>query len=269
MHTTVTRLGTWKEKLDVDNRQWGLTRRTALGMALAPVVLVGIVAVMAVLAVVAKDTFRPLFTLVTAEDSLLEWPQFFFVLASSPIFACTGVLLMSRGQRAMGLLYLLIAVGAFLVAGEEISWGQRVFGWGTPESLAAINHQAETNVHNIRPVQRAFGYVVLLGGMYGFLTPLLQKWIRPRLPQSSLDFLIIPPLCVAPAFLMPFAYRLFRLVVWSDTNFVVVKSGEAPELCLYFGMLVFAWLGLRRLRQGAPSVLTSVSAARSSIFTGK
>lgn len=232
MRIISTRLDGWKKAFDADSRQWGLTRRTALWLALVPVVLVGIVAVLAVLAVVAKSAFRPAFTLVTAEDSLLEWPQFFLVLASSPIFACTGVLLMRRGQRAIGLLYLLIAVGAFLVAGEEISWGQRVFGWGTPESLAAINHQAETNVHNIRPVQRAFGYVALLGGLYGFLTPLLQKWIRPRIPQSSPDFLVIPPLCAASAFLMPFVYRLFRLVVWSDTNVVVVTFGEAPELCL-------------------------------------
>jgi hypothetical protein len=32
---------------------------------------------------------------------------------------------------------------------EEISWGQRIFGWNTPDALSAINYQNETTIHNI------------------------------------------------------------------------------------------------------------------------
>ena len=32
---------------------------------------------------------------------------------------------------------------------EEISWGQRIFGWSTPERLENLNAQQETNLHNI------------------------------------------------------------------------------------------------------------------------
>jgi hypothetical protein len=49
--------------------------------------------------------------------------------------------------------YLLLAVLFFFAAGEEISWGQRLFGWATPESLAEINRQGETNIHNLAPFQ--------------------------------------------------------------------------------------------------------------------
>ena len=31
---------------------------------------------------------------------------------------------------------------------EEISWGQHIFGWHTPEFFSNINTQNETNVHN-------------------------------------------------------------------------------------------------------------------------
>ncbi|MFN8476230.1 MAG: hypothetical protein U0074_00170 [Kouleothrix sp.] len=48
-------------------------------------------------------------------------------------------------------------MAAFLIAGEEISWGQRLFGW-QPSDLAAINHQGETTVHNIRWVQELLGF---------------------------------------------------------------------------------------------------------------
>ncbi len=34
-------------------------------------------------------------------------------------------------------------------AGEEASWGQHYFNWGTPEQLRTLNDQQETNLHNI------------------------------------------------------------------------------------------------------------------------
>ena len=37
----------------------------------------------------------------------------------------------------------------FLFGMEEISWGQRIFGWNTPDALSAINYQNETTIHNI------------------------------------------------------------------------------------------------------------------------
>ena len=37
----------------------------------------------------------------------------------------------------------------FFAAGEEISWGQRIFHIQTPESLRQINNQGEITVHNI------------------------------------------------------------------------------------------------------------------------
>lgn len=47
--------------------------------------------------------------------------------------------------------YVALALAAlfFFAAAEEISWGQRVFGWGTPEALREANHQDETNLHNL------------------------------------------------------------------------------------------------------------------------
>lgn len=68
------------------------------------------------------------------------------------------------------------------MAGEEISWGQRIFGWAEPESLGAINHQKELNVHNIRLVQRAFGFAALFASMYGVGAPLLASFVEARRP---------------------------------------------------------------------------------------
>ncbi len=45
--------------------------------------------------------------------------------------------------------YILAALGLFFIAGEEISWGQHIFGFATPGFVEEVNHQGETNFHNI------------------------------------------------------------------------------------------------------------------------
>ncbi len=47
------------------------------------------------------------------------------------------------------LIYLGLALLFFFGAGEEISWGQRIFGFKTPEPLAQVNKQDELNLHNL------------------------------------------------------------------------------------------------------------------------
>lgn len=55
-----------------------------------------------------------------------------------------------RGEARLKQLFLLgMAVVFFLAAGEEISWGQRIFGIETPAALVAANRQQETNLHNL------------------------------------------------------------------------------------------------------------------------
>lgn len=44
---------------------------------------------------------------------------------------------------------LLLAGLLFFWCGEEISWGQRIFGWSTPSFLSPLNVQDETNLHNL------------------------------------------------------------------------------------------------------------------------
>lgn len=47
------------------------------------------------------------------------------------------------------LVYLGLALLFFFGAGEEISWGQRLLGFQTPEPLSQVNRQEEFNLHNL------------------------------------------------------------------------------------------------------------------------
>lgn len=51
------------------------------------------------------------------------------------------------------LIFLGLALLFFFGAGEEISWGQRIFGFATPEALAEINKQDELNLHNLSAME--------------------------------------------------------------------------------------------------------------------
>lgn len=63
-----------------------------------------------------------------------------------------GVALLRRAQPPRPWLrawWLAVTLGAFYFGGEELSWGQHLFGWATPEYLQALNDQGETNLHNM------------------------------------------------------------------------------------------------------------------------
>lgn len=80
------------------------------------------------------------------EDRLVENAQvMFLVLASASAF------LRSRQADWMKYqwLYRLLAVAAFVLVLEELSFGQRILGFATPEFMAARNTQREFNFHNL------------------------------------------------------------------------------------------------------------------------
>lgn len=107
--------------------------------------------------------------------------------------------------------FLLLGLGCIYFAGEELSWGQHLFGWTTPEAIRLLNDQGETNLHNMsswldqkpRALLKAF---VLLGGVIvplllapkgGFARADWRHWFWPDrhvLPTALLVLVLsIPP----------------------------------------------------------------------------
>jgi hypothetical protein len=229
-----------------DSRAWGLKRSQALGIAVIPI---GIV-----LGMIALVPFFYVFLWLTAEDSAIEWAQFLMLLLAGLVFAWLGLRFLRGSQpRFMGALYLLVALGLFFIAGEEIAWGQRILGLETPARLEEINAQGEITFHNISWAHQIFIYAVMLCGMYGSLIPFVRLFVQGE-RRTALSYLFVPPLCLVPAFIMPFGYRLSRLLFpleewFPRLIFPITKISEVTEVCLYFGVLAFAWLNVRRLFQ--------------------
>jgi hypothetical protein len=76
------------------------------------------------------------------EDSFFEW------LTALGYFV-GAVLLVGAFKQNKNVFLLLLAIVLFFGAGEEISWGQRIFGFATPDEINKINVQHEFNIHNM------------------------------------------------------------------------------------------------------------------------
>ncbi|MDQ0824736.1 hypothetical protein QFZ60_000909 [Arthrobacter sp. B2I5] len=169
----------------LDAREWNIAPRRARLLALLPIIVAVVVA--------ATVPFRGFYLWLVEEDSLIEWLQFACLVGAVVFLALLSVRLLRRRQVGMALLYGVVALGVLFLTGEEISWGQRIFGWGTPESLQAVNRQGETTVHNIRGIQEIVPYAMLLASLYGTCVPL---WARG--PQTA-EALHLQPSARSPA----------------------------------------------------------------------
>lgn len=228
-----------------DSHAWGITPRQALLLAVLPFIVA--------VAVAATVPLREIYLWLVDEDSLIEWLQFLCLLGASIFLARITFCLFRAGYLGMALVYGLVTLGVWFLTGEEISWGQRIFGWETPEAMEEVNRQGETTVHNVRGVQEVVPAAMLLASLYGACAPVVGAVVGARWLRVPSKHLLIPPLCLVPAFLLAAGYRLFRLLVWPTPTFVLSEYAEAMELCLYLGLAMFCWFNLRRLQQPLPS----------------
>jgi len=138
----------------------------------------------------------------TYEDLLGEWAQFYlFFLAL--VFSIRNAFITNKYRW----FFITLAVACFYVIMEEISWGQRIFGWGASDFFKKNNLQGETNLHNMLTgpystvLKQSLEYILAVGlSSFGLVYPLTYKygwkfsyWVeRLSIP--------VPPLYLAPLF---------------------------------------------------------------------
>ncbi|MGH8582849.1 MAG: hypothetical protein ACREWG_08685 [Gammaproteobacteria bacterium] len=144
-------------------------------------------------------------------------------------------------------------------AGEELSWGQHLIGWATPDYINKINDQGETNIHNIsswfdQKPRLALELGVMAGGLF---YPLYWGRKHPR-PSSDWRYWLWPTHVCVPAALLATLIRIpDRLEDWFGIGPLpyAIRYSEPQEY--YFAVflsvyLLTIWLRLRELQRGAP-----------------
>jgi hypothetical protein len=180
------------------------------------------------------------------EDGVAEWGQFLFYLGA---FLCSLMVLWRRRADLTGGLrsraawqwcgWLLLALLFLFVAGEEISWGERISQYGV-EWIRQINTQQETNIHNIAPLQKAgllHSPFILLG--------LLAGWFGWR---HAGGWSFVPPLRLSLYFLPVALFYAYFDISKLTLGTRIRNDQELFEFLFALGCLLHARTAARRAR---------------------
>jgi hypothetical protein len=200
---------------------------------------------------------RPTFRFVTREDSIFEWLQFVAFAAAAVFAGLCAFRLWNKGERVPAALFALMGLSCVFIAGEEISWGQRLFGFETSESWKEINKQNETTLHNVGSVLLFFNLAMLVISLYAVIVSLAFIQRRPM----GLWRWLIPPSYLITAFGTMAAYKAIRFTIVRGSGFTAVKLGEWAELCMAVGLAAFA-IEIWRFAGRSPSTNTTASGFR-------
>ena len=165
----------------------------------------------------------------------------FFLYLASAVFSGAITAAFKRKKKSLLLIvaYAAITLCLFLVAGEEISWGQRLLGLETPEQIAASNTQGEFNLHNHEVI---FGYVYRA---YVYLTAYCSfAWVvnyfRKILLSKFNHELNWSQYFVPPVYLMSFFFTSFIMFyLYRVQNIPLGELEEYSELMLAAGLVIF------------------------------
>ena len=209
--------------------------------------------------------YPKLYIICTYEDLYGEWAQTYGFLT---LFAFSALLSFNKNQPKHWF-YCLLAFISFYAFMEEISWGQRLFGFETPDFFHKNNYQNEANLHNLftGPVtslsKTLFTYLISICLLiYGVVLPIaLQFKLKAVVWLTQKNLLVTPPLALIPAFitaafleLEPFSFNEAEiaelLVAWA-LAFTALKTwlhtkntqnqSCLPYLCIFMMGIGAAW----------------------------
>lgn len=188
-------------------------------------------------AVLAYSLFPGHFVRLCDEDGLIE-------NLTSLAFLAAGLFFLSHTRKPHFHFLLIAGLGLLCIvaAGEEISWGQRILGIQTPESIRAVNVQHELNLHNLQWIQGHYRFVMLvilisvclllptLARHLGFVRRNAERWRLPLFPlEGVLTILLAIAFMAVP--------RLLHVENYRDLD-------EVGELLVAIGFLCYAiWPG--------------------------
>ena len=191
------------------------------------------------------------------EDSVIEWLEFIFDFFAFAVSLSISITYYRRNSILFCLMYMVLALGLFFIAGEEISWGQRIYHLHTPAFWGKYNYQNEITIHNLKVLGHTISYLYVIVGFYGaFARFIIPKKIKVKygsvvnlfIPDYYLFFyfFVVGFLYLYYDHLSRFAVTLFGDKVGISyiskvgaSHFLIGKDQEPAEFLLSCGFLLF------------------------------
>ena len=170
-----------------------------------------------------------------SEDGPLEWLQFFEYVLSA-ILATFIYLRRKKKKEINSFIWLLIALLSFVIAGEEISWGERLTGIGI-NTIADLNVQGETNFHNL-----PFFHNYLLDPVFE-ISCLFLGWFGWRKFKNIDAF---PSKTFSLYFLFVALFYFYFDISWASTTEQIRNDQEIFELLLSSGIFLHCLSNYRK-----------------------
>ena len=190
--------------------------------------------------------------LVNEEDGPVENVTAIFLIIAGIIGFIIFTKFLKMNKKKFGFLFLFLAI-SFLVLGlEEISWGQRIFNFQTPELFSA-NVQGQFTIHNL-PVFWTYlhDFLMMVGFVGAFGWIILRKietryrnFVRFFVPSWYLMFYFVPIfLFYFIGYFMPFDQQVYEI-----GDFLPLNDQEPPEVLMSIGILFFTAIVFLRQRK--------------------
>ncbi|MCU7938800.1 MAG: hypothetical protein KZQ64_09505 [gamma proteobacterium symbiont of Bathyaustriella thionipta] len=180
---------------------------------------------------VDHDSFKRYYVV---EDGFTEWSTVVVLLIG--FFVCFRRVWLLKNQRPLSFLFMTSLLGLFFFfgAGEEISWGQRIFDIESSEFFTQNNAQGETNLHNLVVNDTKLNKVIFGRGigilLLLYLAVLIPLYKRKEGVKLFLDKYAVP---IAQNYQIV-AYIALLLLIQ-----VLMASSKKGEMLEFAGSVIF------------------------------
>lgn len=145
-------------------------------------------------------------------------------------------------QKLVGLAVVIAALGCLYITGEEISWGQHIADWSTPEFWASVNDQNETNLHNTSDWLDQKPRLLLFVGIVfsGLLIPFLKSKF-PHLVPSKLAPLYPSNILIPTSLGVLIPHMMQKIAEHFFDAGLFVRVSEVQEIYIYYFVFLYLW----------------------------
>jgi hypothetical protein len=125
-----------------------------------------------------------------SENGIIEYLQVVLLILAI-YFLFSSRIFFYDNNKSIYYLIIIKIIGLTYFLGEEISWGQHIFKWASPDFFIDLNNQKETNLHNISNLFDQLPRTIVL--LWCCFSIIIIKYVNKFVKINKMLFIFINP----------------------------------------------------------------------------